>query len=285
MQNVAQFEQLVREYRAIFFDAFGVLNDDKGMIAGVDHVLSDLKRQRFPFLIVTNDSSNLLSTIAQKFQQHNQLVVDESDILSSGALAQEYLTKNFRGARVAYFGEERSTPYLGACAEDAVHISQVDPSDRYDVFVMLGTRIGDWRLHLHTAINLIYRNPEIELIAPNPDLVFFAGKDRLGIASGSLAGLIERALHCQFRYFGKPHRIMYESAYERICSQHGTVSKDQILMIGDNLVTDIKGANDFGIQSALILTGITKPDEVELEMKKTGIRPTHILDSMVHARP
>ena len=63
----------------------------------------------------------------------------------------------------------------------------------------------------------------------------------------------------QVRYFGKPYVEIYEEAHVLIQKEIGCVlSKDKILAIGDNLKTDIAGAQNYEIDSVLILNGIYK---------------------------
>jgi ribonucleotide monophosphatase NagD (HAD superfamily) len=118
----------------------------------------------------------------------------------------------------------------------------------------------------------------IHLILPNPDLIYPSGVDSFGIASGGVALLIEAALKRRYRdrpglefvRLGKPHPPLYEAAIERAGTRH-------VVMIGDQLETDIAGANACGIDSALVTTGVSTAD---LERVELALRPRYSLRSI-----
>ena len=95
------------------------------------------------------------------------------------------------------------------------------------------------------------------LVLPNPDLVY-PDDDGFGMASGSVALIIEAALRqrypercgLEFERLGKPNGAIFEEALRRT----GTMD---MVMLGDALETDIRGANAFGIDSALVAGGVT----------------------------
>ena len=115
------------------------------------------------------------------------------------------------------------------------------------------------------------------LILPNPDLIYPEG-DGFGFASGSVALIFESALalrypdrpDLRFTRLGKPHPAIFREAFRR----SGTMD---MVMIGDQVETDIRGANDFGIASALIGTGISAYDVSRLSKSD---RPDYLIESL-----
>ena len=97
------------------------------------------------------------------------------------------------------------------------------------------------------------RGDPAHLILPNPDLVFLKSAGEFGIASGSMALMFEAALalryperaDLQFLRLGKPYAAIFDEALRR----SGT--RDMV-MIGDQLATDIRGAREFGLDAALV---------------------------------
>ena len=73
---------------------------------------------------------------------------------------------------------------------------------------------------------------------------------------------------------------MFNFAYEEVNKQ-GDFSKEEILMVGDTLTTDILGGNKFGIATALVLSGNTSFKNVEVQINSTGIIPDYICQSIV----
>ena len=104
------------------------------------------------------------------------------------------------------------------------------------------------------------------MIGVNPDLIYPKADQGFGIASGSIALIFEAALKRRyparpsfyFERLGKPHAAIFREAFQR----SGT--RDMV-MIGDQLETDIQGANGFGIDSVLVATGVTQKKLSEIE--------------------
>ena len=79
------------------------------------------------------------------------------------------------------------------------------------------------------------------------------------------------------KYFGKPYTDIYEKAMRKVRISN----KNKILAVGDSLRTDILGANNFQIDSALVLTGVhTKIKEIEKICKKTNIYPKFLFNAL-----
>src|SRR5437764_13196066 len=107
-------------------------------------------------------------------------------------------------------------------------------------------------------------------IATNPDPV---GPIEGGLApaTGAVAALIERATGVAPYYVGKPNPLMLRSAL-RVMDAH---SEDTV-MIGDRMDTDIIMGLESGLETILVLTGVTNREEVQ----RFPYRPTHIVESV-----
>src|SRR5207247_3567269 len=98
----------------------------------------------------------------------------------------------------------------------------------------------------------------IRLVLPNPDLVYPAGDGAFGFASGAIAAMFESALEARypdrtdlrFVRLGKPHGAMFEEAVRRSGTRN-------MIVIGDQLETDVAGARAFGLDSVLVDSGVT----------------------------
>ena len=120
---------------------------------------------------------------------------------------------------------------------------------------------------------------KVSLILPNPDLLYPKGKGSFGLASGCIALMLEAALASRypgrrdlcFTRLGKPHKALFEEAQRR------SGNRDMV-MIGDQLETDIRGANAFGIDSVLIAGGIANTIAMDIP---NAPRPTYRLASLM----
>jgi ribonucleotide monophosphatase NagD (HAD superfamily) len=104
-------------------------------------------------------------------------------------------------------------------------------------------------------------------------------KNEVAIAIGGIADAIENIVGKEFIRFGKPDAQMFIFAYEHALREGSPVQKNEILMVGDTLTTDIIGGNKFGLDTALVLTGNTLPSNAENKIASTGIYPTYICES------
>ena len=89
--------------------------------------------------------------------------------------------------------------------------------------------------------------------------------------AGSLVTLLEAATRVKPVYIGKPNAIIMDKAV-----QHLGLDREDLLMVGDNYLTDIRAGIDNGIPTLLVTTGFTKAEEVG----DLPIAPTHVLSSL-----
>lgn len=118
----------------------------------------------------------------------------------------------------------------------------------------------------------------VHLILPNPDLIYPKGGRSFGFGAGSVAGMFEAALALRYPqatslYFvrlGKPEAGVFQEAFSRSHTR-------SMVMIGDQLETDIRGALSFGIHAAWIETGVTAKG---LQAVPADLQPTYQLTSL-----
>ena len=100
------------------------------------------------------------------------------------------------------------------------------------------------------------------------------------LAVGSLAGMLERIVGKAFIRFGKPDTMMFSHAFACAHDNLPDLKKSEILMVGDTLETDIIGANTFGLDTALVLSGNTRPEQAAVQIQAKGITPTYLCESV-----
>jgi ribonucleotide monophosphatase NagD (HAD superfamily) len=113
----------------------------------------------------------------------------------------------------------------------------------------------------------------------NSDKLYPVSKNDVSIATGGIAQLVESILNKKFIHFGKPDSQMFMYAFDQI-NQLGNFSKNEVLMVGDTLHTDILGGNKFGVKTLLVLSGNTRADNADLQITSTGIIPDYICPSV-----
>lgn len=275
------FKSVISKYEVIFFDAFGVLKTYNGLIPGIENTFAYLRENNKDFYVVTNDASRSPEQLAESYVKLGIDDVTPDRIISSGMLAREYLELKVRNGVVAYLGTDNSAHYIGSTTLKTLSIRELDLNSVNDVnaLVFLDDEGFDWNTDLTKTLNLL-RKRNIPVIVANTDKTYPASKSRLSIAVGALAKMIEDTIGRQFIRFGKPDPQMFIFAYQHI-KNYPDVSKQNILMVGDTLHTDILGGNKFGLDTALVLTGNTQAEDAEVRIRATGIIPTYICVSAV----
>lgn len=277
------FKSVVKNYRAVFFDAFGVLKNHQGLIPGVENTFEYLDKKGIPYYVLTNDSSRSPDELSNWYQKRGMTCITTDKILSSGMLAMEFFkTKLANGKTVAYLGTKDSAHYLETAGQTTVPISEVDLEnlDYIKSFAFLDDEGFDWNKDVDKTINLL-RHKNMTVIVANTDKNYPLNKYDISVAIGGLADLVEQILGKKFIRFGKPDAQMFLLAYERAIQDIPDIKRNEILMVGDTLYTDIIGGNKFGLDTVLVLSGNTLPDMAKIKIGSSGIIPTYICPSAV----
>lgn len=259
---------LIGRYHTLLFDAYGVLVNSRGAISGAAELIDMLNRTGKPYHILTNDASKLPSTAADWYKKLG-LAIDSDRIITSGSLLVDHFKANgLVGKRCVVLGPDDSVRY----AEIAGGLV-VQPGETFDVAI-IGDETGyPFVETVDTVLSELFRKidrgEQTYLVQPNPDLIYPKDEYDFGMASECIALIFEAALKhrypdrpdLRFDRLGKPYAPIFEKAFQK----SGTKN---MVMIGDQLETDIRGANDYGIDSALVGTGLAN-----LEVSLPGDHP------------
>jgi HAD superfamily hydrolase (TIGR01450 family) len=281
MLQLTSFAQLAARYRVIFFDAYGVLKNSSGVMSGVNEVLAWLTQSGKELYVVTNDASRSPVAMASAYthSKYGELI-PPSRIISSGLLAKDYLRARVKQGRVAYLGKPSSAFYIESAGLEAVPLAQCGPGEEPQALAWLDDEGFDWFSGLNQAVNLV-RRVNIPVVVANSDVAYPINGSELGVAVGSLASMVESVVAKTFVRFGKPDTMMFSYAFACAHANNDSLSKSDVLMVGDTLKTDILGANTFGIDTALVLSGSLLPNHAEVAIAATGIIPTYVCESIL----
>ncbi len=240
-------------------DMDGVLVKGKTPIAGAPEFIGRLLERKIKFLILTNnplytqrDLEHRLNTIGLKVPAEN--------IFTSAIATARFLQNQTPNGKAYVIGESGLT--------QAMHEVGYVQTDMKPDYVVLG-EVNNYNFEMITkAIRLI--NEGAMFIATNPDST---GPQETGVvpATGALAALIEKATGKVPFFVGKPNPLMIRSALRYL----GVHSEDTV-MIGDRMDTDIVAGVMSGLDTILVLSGVSTREIVKL----FPYRPTIILNSV-----
>jgi HAD superfamily hydrolase (TIGR01450 family) len=281
MRVIENFKSIVDQYNIIFFDAFGVIKTYQGLMPGIEKTFEYLEQQGKEYYIVTNDASRSPEQLAEGYHRMGLAAITPKRIISSGMLTKEYLDLKVQDGIVAYLGTEESAHYIENVRWQTLPVSGVNETniDKVNALVFMDDEGFDWFQDLNKAVNLL-RKRTIPVIVANTDNAYPVTAKDVSIAVGGLATMIEKIVGKEFIRFGKPDSQMFMFAYDLI-RESRQITKQEIVMVGDTLHTDILGGNKFGFDTVLVLSGNTQAKDMESRINSTGIAPTFICDSAV----
>ena len=254
-----QNDALLGSFRYAIMDMDGVLYRGNQALPGLVEFFAFLRERGIKFLLLTNNSTNSSEDYAAKLARMG-VTVEASEIVTSGQAAAAYLRQVAPdGAGVYVVGMQP----LRNCLFGGDNAELFYPDDEYPRFVVQG---GDFNLvyeSVKKACLLIRAGSTF--IATNADPVF-PTEQGLIPGSGSIGKLLEVSSGQEPLVIGKPEAPMFRLALEQLGAKI-----EETVMIGDNLLTDIEGANRLGIPTILTLSGVTSPLEYETAQIKATL--------------
>ncbi len=206
--------------------------------------------EHIPHVFVTNNPIRLPESMADKMAEIGFKRPDEKLIITAGEATASWLAQQKTG--FTFFA-------IGASGlHDSLRKYGTEDKDNAD-YVVIGEGEGLDYSSLTTGINLILKQGA-QLICTNPDTsvdAFYRGKRAILPGAGALVAPFITATGKQPVTIGKPKPLLYEIAMQEL-----RVQAEECLMIGDRPDTDILGAQQLGIQTALVRTGRFAPGEV-----------------------
>lgn len=267
---------IVGAYDGILMDAYGVLVDKRGALPGAVAFVRRLLELDKPFLVLTNSASRLPETMAGELNARG-LPIPAERILTSGLLLADYFREQgLTGAACLVLGPPESKEYVSRAGGRLV-----TPEHDMDAeVVVIADQKGFSCLdYMDLTLSLVLRRLDagrtLHLLLCNPDLIYPVARGRYGFTAGALASMLAAVLRERYPALpetitplGKPQAPIFEAARRRI-------GGGRLVMLGDQMATDILGANRCGIDSVLVGTGLAPA------AKPTGdLRPTWYLPSL-----
>ena len=248
-----------RPVRTWLSDMDGVLVHEEDVIPGAAEFVRRLRERSRPFLLLTNNSIYTARDLQARLARSG-IDVPEESIWTSALATAQFLDKQRPGGTAYVIGEAGLTT--------AMHSIGYVLTDRDPEYVVLGeTRTYSFEA-ITTAIRLIEAGARF--IATNPDPTGPSAQGSIP-ATGSVAALITRATGRQPYFVGKPNPLMMRSALNRIDAHSETT-----VMVGDRMDTDIVSGLEAGLETILVLTGISTVESAE----RFPYRPSRIVDSV-----
>ena len=243
-------KSIFSEYDLFFIDIWGVVHNGIKLHENAVKVLNELSNNEKKFILLTNAPRPNLTVIntLKKMGLNNFF----DTVFTSGEASKRYLLENFNNKKFFHLGPPRDFDLFKTFEDNKV--LNIDDSD----YLLCSGLFEEHEDDLEYYKNLLSKHITKKMICTNPDLIVDRG-DKREYCAGSIAKSFEE-INGEVIYFGKPYPPVYEIAAD--------VNNKKILCIGDNLNTDIQGANIQNFDSLLITGGIHKQEISKLSMDK-----------------
>lgn len=275
---------LVDKYDVILFDCDGVLWRGLSEVPGAADTLKKLISLGKKVILVTNNNSKTRKSYRDTVKRILDLSLPDEQLYSSGISAGLYVKKRLNSdEKVFLIGTDGLCNTMNECGvnyigfgvdmEGCCFTDFTDFVPEKNVKFVVGA-FDPYFNYAKMAKAFIYiRECGAQYIATNLDLRYNVSKERIIPGTGSVIAGLTESLGVKPIVLGKPSPLMYEM----ISSDHKINDKSKVLMVGDNPLTDIQFAVNVGIDSALVLSGITPSDGLQ----DMNVKPTYILESVV----
>jgi len=245
--------------KSYLIDMDGVIVRGSELIPGADAFLDRLHQREIKFLILTNNPLYTPRDLLHRLQRIGVNVTADHIYTSALATAQ-FLKKQMPDGTAFVIGESGLT--------QALHDAGYVLTDRDPDYVVVGETTALNSERLTQAVRLVSQGARF--IATNPD-PSGPGDGGLVPACGAIAAFIQAATGVEPYFVGKPNALMMRTAL-RYLNEHS----ENAIMVGDRMDTDIRVGTEAGMETVLVLTGVTSREMVE----KFPYRPTRIVESV-----
>jgi NagD protein len=254
--NRSEEESMPKSY---LIDMDGVIVRGSELIPGADAFLDRLHQRNIKFLILTNNPIYTQVDLQHRLQRMGVNLT--TDHIYTSALATALFLKSQKPGGTAFvIGESGLTEAL----HDVGYIlTEHDPD-----YVVLGETTSYSYSRITQAVRLVSEGARF--IATNPD-PSGPGEGGLVPACGAIAALIESATGVKPYFVGKPNPLMMRTAL-RYLNEHS----ENAIMIGDRMDTDVRVGTESGLETILVLTGVTTREMID----QFPYQPTRVVNSV-----
>ncbi|VUW92974.1 putative hydrolase YutF [Streptococcus constellatus] len=247
-------------YKGYLIDLDGTIYKGKERIPAGEVFVHELQRRNIPYLFVTNNTTRTPETVQTMLAEQFNVETPIETIYTATLATIDYLNDKNLGKKVYVIGDVG----LKQAIAEAGYVEDTDNPD----YVVVGL---DWEVDYEKlSIATLAIQKGAHFVGTNPDLNIPTERGLMP-GAGSIITLIEVATRVKPVYIGKPNAIIMEKAVE-----HLGLPREEVIMVGDNYLTDIRAGIDNGIPTLLVTTGFTRPEEVA----GLPIQPDYVLSSL-----
>ena len=241
MKELNHLSDIYKNYDTFVIDLWGVVHNGMVLNPKAIEAIEQLEKNSKKIVFLSNaprPSSKVINFLLKMNMNKKYL----SNVITSGEAAMHAINRNKFGKSFFHLGPPRDTSVFEKVKDNRVNLESCD-------FIICTGLFDDHEDDLEYYRNYLKNHISKKLVCTNPDLTVHRGTVE-ELCAGSVAKVFED-IGGEVVYFGKPHKEIYKMCYGQ---------NEKVLAIGDNLRTDIKGANNLKIDCIFITEGVHRKE-------------------------
>ena len=251
MRELNHLSEVFDAYDTFVIDLWGVIHDGISLNEKAIEAVDQLKKHSKKIVFLSNaprPSAKVVDFLIDLKMDKKYL----SHVVTSGEAAMIAINKNKFGKKFFHLGPPRDATIFEKVKENKTIIDSCDFILCTGLFDEDDPDLNKVQLHendLDYYKNFLIKHISKKLVCTNPDLIVHRG-NKEEYCAGYIAKIFEE-MGGKVIYYGKPYKEIYEMCFE---------ASEKVLAIGDNLRTDIKGANNLNIDCIFISDGVHRDE-------------------------
>jgi HAD superfamily hydrolase (TIGR01459 family) len=258
LKELNHLSEIYENYDTFVIDLWGVVHNGMELNPKAIEAIDHLKKRSKKIVFLSNaprPSSKVVNFLLKMSMDIKYL----SNVMTSGEAAMHAINKNNFGKTFFHLGPPRDTSIFEKVRNNKTDLKNCD-------FILCTGLFDEYDSDLEYYKKLLKKYVSKKLVCTNPDLTVHRGNVE-ELCAGSVAKVFEE-MGGEVVYFGKPHKEVYKMCFN---------SNEKVLAVGDNLRTDIKGANNLDIDCIFISNGVHRDEykdisELESLLKKYKVQ-------------
>ena len=241
MKELNHLADIFKKYDTFIIDLWGVMHNGVALNPNAIEVVEQLKKHAKKIVFLSNaprPSSNVINFLL-KMKMDKRLL---ENVMTSGEAAMHAINQKKFGKTFYHLGPVRDSSIFEKVKDNKTDLKSCD-------FILCTGLFDEYENDLNYYKKILLDHVSKKLICTNPDLIVHRGSIE-ELCAGSVAKVFED-LGGKVIYFGKPHKEIYNLCFG---------PNEKVLAIGDNLRTDIKGANNLNFDNLFIYNGVHRKE-------------------------
>jgi len=237
LRELNHLSEVIDAYDTFVIDLWGVIHNGIKLNTRAIEAIDQLKLKSKKIVFLSNaprPSAKVIDFLLKMKMNKKHLL----NVMTSGEAAMHAINQNKFGKNFFHLGPPRDASIFEKVKDNKTEIEKCD-------FILCTGLLDEYEENMDYYKNFLTKHTSKKLVCTNPDLIVHRG-NKEEYCAGFIAKIFEE-LGGKVVYYGKPHKEIYKLCFKE---------NEKVLAIGDNLRTDIKGANNLNKDCLFISNGI-----------------------------